>query len=239
MTVFSRDVAQLQKQETDDGLPHRFAASLFKHVTPALAYGGEEKAAAAIQEHFAMLNEQACSPETARVCLIKAVAIVNLHVTKNVEAAEPAAARELLDESAFNAEWNLERTKEQLTALCRDYIASIGRRQEKGGRKLIRDIVAYITEHYAEKITLEQTAKHFYVNKTYLSELFKTETGTNFTRRLNDIRLEQAKRLMTHTDMTVTEIAERVGFADFRYFCRVFKNHMGMTPTEFKAKALA
>ncbi|PYI57344.1 response regulator transcription factor [Paenibacillus flagellatus] len=232
--VFAGEPGPQRPPEEDEALSHRFAATLRKRLAASLPYAKEEETAAAVDEAFAMLSEDRCTPQAARACLAKAVSAVNLIVLESGEAGRFPP----FDEESFDAGWNRDRTRRRLSAYCGDYIAFLRSKHEKSGRKLVRDIVAYLNEQYADKITLEQTAKHFYVNKTYLSELFKAETGRNFTRYLNEIRVERAKMLMLQTNMTMTEIAERVGFADFRYFGRVFKNHTELAPSEYRTRAV-
>jgi two-component system response regulator YesN len=111
-----------------------------------------------------------------------------------------------------------------------------GRRKDEGCRSVVREIEQFLKNHYCDKITLEETAKHFHLNKNYLSELFKDETGQTFTRYVNTLRIQKAKQLILHTTDTVSDISEKIGFGDFRYFSKVFRAYTGLSPTEFKMK---
>ncbi|MCU6709933.1 response regulator [Paenibacillus sp. J5C_2022] len=92
-------------------------------------------------------------------------------------------------------------------------------------------IVKYIQEHFNESISIGQIADHFDLHPNYISQLFRREKDTTFTAFLLQIRLDRACLLLEETNMTVNEIAEKVGYNDYYYFAKVFKKHIGMTPT--------
>lgn len=70
----------------------------------------------------------------------------------------------------------------------------------------------------------------------YLSRLFKKETGKNFVDYLTDHRIERAKALIVTSDLKNYEIADHVGYDDYRYFSQVFKKKTGMTIGEYRRK---
>lgn len=96
-------------------------------------------------------------------------------------------------------------------------------------------IKQFIHEHYAEQIDLNALAAIVYLTPTYVSKLFKQETGYTITDYLTDVRLQHAKRLLTHQPhLKVQEISEQVGYADVAYFHKLFKRTIGITPSQFK-----
>ena len=92
----------------------------------------------------------------------------------------------------------------------------------------------YLDTHYAEQLTLDGLCETFFVSKSYLSHIFKELNGTSPMRYLSDVRLRQAERLLTTTALPVREIAERAGYPDECYFCRVFKKRTSTTPAAFR-----
>ncbi len=100
--------------------------------------------------------------------------------------------------------------------------------------QVFNDIMTYINEHFSEDITLQSVSDIFYINSSYLSKLFKSEMGINFTSYLSNKRLKRACILLKESSMQVSEIAESVGFSNYFYFARVFKKAYGITPTEYK-----
>lgn len=91
-----------------------------------------------------------------------------------------------------------------------------------------------IREHYYEPLDLTVIAERFHVNPSYLSHLFKREMGVGVTHYITRIRMEQAQRLLKETDLKLSQVAERVGLSDPRYFNTVFKRYVGVTPAVFR-----
>lgn len=107
----------------------------------------------------------------------------------------------------------------------------------KGGRKLspiALSVIQYVASHYQGDIKLETTAQSVFVHPSYLSDLFKKETGDTFTSFLNRYRVHQAKALLRQLDCKVYMVASAAGFNDQRYFSRVFKKIVGITPIEYR-----
>jgi two-component system response regulator YesN len=96
-------------------------------------------------------------------------------------------------------------------------------------------IKQYIQEHYAEQIELNTLAEIVYLTPTYVSKLFKQETGYTITDYITEVRLQHAKQLLTHQPhLKVQEISGQVGYADVAYFHKLFKRTIGITPSQFK-----
>ena len=118
---------------------------------------------------------------------------------------------------------------------CAAFIDEMQRKvQDCYERQEINDAVRYIRHNYNRNITLEEIAKSVNLSKVYFSQLFKNETGMNFTDFLIQFRIEEAAKLLKSTDMKVYEIAEQVGIPDQHYFNRLFKNITGVTPKKFR-----
>lgn len=99
---------------------------------------------------------------------------------------------------------------------------------------LAKQAIAYIKAHYAEKLDLQSVADHLYISTWYLSKLFKQEIGSSFITVLNEVRIGEAKRLLTDTNMKVYEICEAVGYQDVPYFTKTFKKYAGTTPNKYR-----
>jgi two-component system response regulator YesN len=99
---------------------------------------------------------------------------------------------------------------------------------------LIERIKYYIINHYNEDITLQQLALKFFINPSYLSQIFKKETGITLSSFLEDVRLIKAKELLTNLTVDIGDIAARVGYNDSNYFSKVFKKKFGMSPTQYQ-----
>lgn len=103
-------------------------------------------------------------------------------------------------------------------------------------KSIIQQIKAYITENLGyEDITLNSISEKFYYNPSYLSRLFKEETNKNFIDYINEIKINTAKEYLTSTDMSVSNICEKIGFKDYKHFLALFKKMTGVTPNEYKS----
>lgn len=106
--------------------------------------------------------------------------------------------------------------------------------QQHGG--LLNKAKRYMETHFQENISLENVAEHVGLSSYYFSKLFKEYTGINFIDELTRIRVEQAKRLLLESELSLKEICYKVGYNDPNYFSRVFKKTVGMTPSNFRRK---
>lgn len=99
----------------------------------------------------------------------------------------------------------------------------------------IKKVIDIINKQYHEpKLTLSSIAQDLYVNKNYLCDIFKLETGTTINQYISDIRINSAKELIRKSQMTLNDISEKVGYSDYNYFSRVFKKKMGLTPSSYQ-----
>lgn len=99
---------------------------------------------------------------------------------------------------------------------------------------VIREAMQYISQHYMDKLTLEEVADCVHLSASYFSSLFKEICGSSFKEYLNMVRIEESKRLLANTEYSVMDIAIATGFSDQNYFTKVFKKCTGLTPTEFR-----
>ncbi len=133
------------------------------------------------------------------------------------------------------------RTSEDVTALLvrlATYAGSI-----LDGRNLpapewkVRDFKDYVARHYGERALSVQTiAASLSISASYLSKLIKRHLDRSVVDYLIDYRMERAKELLSTSDLMTYEIAEATGYPDAQYFSTVFKRHIGITPTEFRAR---
>ena len=96
------------------------------------------------------------------------------------------------------------------------------------------EVKNYLDEHYAEKIVLDELAEKYYINKYYLTKIFKETYGSTISNYLIAMRITKAKQLLRFTDMTVDEIGSAVGMSDANYFSRMFRKVEGISPREYR-----
>lgn len=106
--------------------------------------------------------------------------------------------------------------------------------QEAAGNFIVRNAIAYMEEHYAEKIYLNDVAEQIYVSQWHLSKLLNKELGQNFSEVLNGIRIKKAEELLKDPSLRIGDIAEEVGFLDVAHFSRIFKKITGVSANEYR-----
>lgn len=98
----------------------------------------------------------------------------------------------------------------------------------------IYNIADYISDHYAEPITLDGLAGIFYLSKFYLSRSFKEVTGYGVNEYVNILRTKRTKQLLEETSLSISEIAATVGYESITYFEKVFKTYMSISPLKYR-----
>ena len=108
---------------------------------------------------------------------------------------------------------------------------------ESANNFVVKQALSYIEQHYKEKLQLTDVAEKVYVSHWHLSKLLNS-TGKSFSDLLNEVRIDNAKKLMEDSSLHIADISERVGFADTAHFSRVFKKYTGMSAGEYRNKYL-
>lgn len=102
--------------------------------------------------------------------------------------------------------------------------------------KPISQIVNFINHHYSERLTLEGLSKKFFLSPSYLSRTFKATTGYSFIEYMNNIRVKEARTLLEGAELSISDIAERIGFGNLTHFGRIFKSITGIPPLKYRQK---
>ena len=102
------------------------------------------------------------------------------------------------------------------------------------GSFIVNQATAYIEEHYAQKLTLQEVADKCYVSQWHLSKLINKYTGHTFYELLNNVRIEKAKALLNDPKLKIGDIVDMVGYSDAAHFSRVFKRIVGVSANEYR-----
>ncbi len=103
-------------------------------------------------------------------------------------------------------------------------------------RSLIAPVKDYLDANYNLKITLDELADRFYINKYYLSKSFKAQYGVSINQYLLNVRITKAKQLLRFSDKSIEEIGLECGFNTANYLSFKFKEVEGINPSEFREK---
>lgn len=100
----------------------------------------------------------------------------------------------------------------------------------------VQSIIAYISDNYSGHIHLDELAKLVHLNRSYVSTLFKKETGESLSDYILKIRIEKACSQLKYSTQNITTISEECGFTDITYFSRTFKKLKDMPPSAYREK---
>ncbi|PAK54939.1 AraC family transcriptional regulator [Paenibacillus sp. 7541] len=117
--------------------------------------------------------------------------------------------------------------------------ALIRKKKDTGDEPLIAMFMNILHTQYAEDISLDYLSARLNLSSAYLSVYIKEKTGMNFSDHLLNIRMNKAKELLACTNLTVSEISQRVGYLNITSFNRMFKKATGMTPGAYRRQHLA
>lgn len=100
--------------------------------------------------------------------------------------------------------------------------------------RIVNQVKQYLDEHYADKITLDELAKQIPISRSYLTILFKQDTGKTVWEYLMDVRMRTAKLLLLDHNLKIYELANRIGYENSEHFSKLFKEYYGVTPKEYR-----
>ena len=93
----------------------------------------------------------------------------------------------------------------------------------------------YIEEHFADpEFNLSALSYAMHVSLSHLSTVFKQATGVNLSAYVTDLRLEQARKLLSDMRYSISEVSFMSGYSDAKYFAKLFKKKTGSTPSEYR-----
>lgn len=98
----------------------------------------------------------------------------------------------------------------------------------------VLQVVRFVKQHFSQTVTLSDAAEHVHLSPSYVSKLFKHEMGRSFSEYLTKVRIDEARRLLLDSDMSLGDVAFACGFEDQSYFTKVFKKQVGIPPSRYR-----
>lgn len=153
--------------------------------------------------------------------------------------ADLATVRALVDQMLHTQEMLGERSQDELRLQLTQLLLVLLRQQEVDAATAAREtrvarVVRHLHGHYTERIELESLAERFFVSRHHLAREFRRHTGTTVISYVNDLRVDQARRLLIESEVPIARIAEDVGFTTVTHFNRVFRERTGTTPRQVR-----
>jgi AraC-like DNA-binding protein len=99
---------------------------------------------------------------------------------------------------------------------------------------VVYKVMEYVKANYSKKLTLDDIARHVYLSRSYLSSIFKEETGQSLFSYVNSVRVEKSRMFLLDNSISLVDISEMCGFEDQSYFTKVFKKAMGVSPKKYR-----
>ncbi|MGN7765394.1 response regulator [Paenibacillus sp. 22594] len=118
--------------------------------------------------------------------------------------------------------------------LCTVSTAYLAELKQANQGNTIFNVIQYVDLEFRGKLQLQDLARQFHMNSTYLGQLFRKETGCSFSEYVNEKRIEAAKGLLKRTQLKISDIALQVGFSNTDYFIEKFKGMVGVPPSVYK-----
>ncbi len=133
------------------------------------------------------------------------------------------------------------RTEEvmQYTDRIFDRIRLAGEKKEYyDSRSMVAKAINYIKDNIDKDISQEETANYLYICPSYLSRMFKKQTGESFLQYVTRLKMERAIELLKDPRYKTYQVSEMLGYKTPKYFSRLFRSHTGMNPSEYRGKVL-
>jgi len=102
---------------------------------------------------------------------------------------------------------------------------------------VVRKVKLYIENNLSKEIKEEELAQTVFVSRAYLCRIFKEVTGENILKYINRKRVEVSKYYLKTTDMSISNVAQKVGFVNANYYSKIFKKYTDVTPSQYKEQA--
>jgi len=132
--------------------------------------------------------------------------------------------------------------QDKLNEVLERVLSSEGEMQDEPAEEInpstIRLILNEMRQNYTENITLTDLAKKYNISISHLSNLIKEELHLPYSEYITSKRIQKAKELLTDENLSIEEIAERVGYGDYFYFTKVFKKNCGISPSKYRKNLL-
>ncbi|MBW7454906.1 helix-turn-helix domain-containing protein [Paenibacillus sepulcri] len=123
---------------------------------------------------------------------------------------------------------------DELESLATGYSGTADPLSVETKNRTFNAILRFVTDHFTQELSLQSLADQFFMNPSYISQLFKKEVGETFTAYISRLRIAYARELLDHEQYSIQEIAEKIGYQDYFYFARIFKKMTGTTPSQYR-----
>ncbi|MDQ0112148.1 response regulator [Paenibacillus harenae] len=219
-------------EEGDSDLLGKEAAILSQMLKRAVDQANEADALKVCKRFFELI-EQMESPSRIQSAALNAVILIHSAQLENTRGLSDGIS--IMDEiQKVKRAASIQELRSCILRLAEYVIHDIIKSRQSSNVKLIEQAKRWIADHRAEDVTIKKIADHVYMNPTYFSEYFKMQTGETVLDYLTRLRIELAKELLRDTRLKLHDICGKVGYQDVKYFSKLFKLKLGMTPSQYR-----
>lgn len=233
----SSDVRQLELEQRCAAAAER-AELLIGRIFLAFQAGNEQEVRSKAAEFASLIRENAGFPEvfsTLRLYLQEEIAEI---LTYQYDRTREKQSIFLLSECMDRIRW--QSSAENLIRIQNDFLnqalqmADSRSPEAAPSDRRVRDLMDYIHVHYAEKLSLSRLAEVTELGTSYLSSLFRRETGMTISTYIRKTRIGHAQLLLHYLNISVTEVSYQCGYQDVSYFIKDFRRETGFSPVEYR-----
>lgn len=214
-------------------LPNGFIAN----IESLLKSGKTDEIKTQVQEAIHFIRTSGCSYHYTQSLLLQIINLLCQWSREQNFINDSFSKSKLISE--FNSAENLDEFRDWINDLLDVYRDNFNDRSNSIKNEFVEGIAKYIVENITENLSLKSVADKFGISSSYLSKIFKETLDINFSVYLNTKKFEAAAEMLTHQEqLSVTEIAEKLGYYNMPYFNQQFKDKYGLSPLQYRKRHL-
>ena len=232
--LFDRgDLIRREDVEALEPVPLKYPAELEGQVRQAVLAGNGEEIKKCFYRLYDAFRREPYDPREIKEVLIRFnMAVLGVYKTQH-EVGSELGVQYSMQKIADAISWGQIRSAMESFFGELDFSA-FEKEDDRELSTLVRKAAELVRKYYDQGITLEEIAAQLFVTEEYLSSQFKKETGRGFSETVRSLRIERIKGLLAGTRLKLNQIAELTGYTDPKYMSKIFKEEVGMLPTEFR-----
>lgn len=228
--IFSEEM--LRREESNATLGEEY----FSALSGALNSGDIEKCKKTIHDIVQEMAEGDYSAAHCNTKVLEMVSVISGYLREhNIHTKD--STRSKFENILYVAE-DIYEIEDMINSIVQEAFCDMETRRDNSLQQIVEKVKDYIEQNLTENLTLAEVAKQVHISSSYLSKVFKDETGTNFNEYVTRARMKKAVDLLVNTDINVEAIAQAVGYNTVHYFIKKFKHTYGTTPKNYRMEKL-